>query len=217
MVKISPSILSANFANLGQELIDLTSAKADMIHIDVMDGHFVPNITIGPKTIKDIRKFSNLPFDTHLMISEPYRFIKEFADAGSDIITIHYESCVHVDKSLSLIKSLGKKAGISLVPSTSHEVLIYLLDKIDLILVMTVNPGFGGQELIASQIDKIKKIRSIIDQNNLKIELSVDGGVNPSNANDLIKAGADILIAGSYIFQQGSDYYQQRISSLKND
>jgi len=213
MIKIAPSLLSADFAQLKQEIIALQNAGADYLHLDVMDGTFVPNITIGNEVIKSLRKVTNLVFDTHLMISQPQQHIKAFADAGSDIITIHAESCIHLDRTLALIKAMGKKAGISLVPSTSEQVLQYLLDKLDLILVMTVNPGFGGQQFLTSQLDKISKIKNMISNSPYKIELQVDGGINLQTAPLAIQAGADVLVAGSYIFSSAD--YAQNINNLK--
>jgi len=212
-IKIAPSILSANFADLGNELKAITNAGADYIHIDVMDGSFVPNITIGNEVVKAIRASSALPFDVHLMIQNPDNHIKNFAEAGSDIITIHAEAVTHLDRSLALIKSFGKKAGVSLVPSTSEDVLNYVLDKVDLILVMTVNPGFGGQKFIESQLEKIKNIRQKIIYSGRKIDLEVDGGINPQTARQAIEAGADVLVSGSYIFN--SDNYKNAIESLR--
>jgi len=212
-IKIAPSILSANFANLGYELQEITKADADYIHIDVMDGTFVPNITIGNEVVKSIRAYSALPFDVHLMINNPDKHVKSFADAGSDIITIHAEASTHLDRSLSLIKSLGVKAGVSIVPSTSEDVLDYVMDKVDLILVMTVNPGFGGQKFIESQLRKISAIRQKIHKSGRKIDLEVDGGINKETARMAIEAGADVLVSGSYIFSQ--DNYAKAIANLR--
>jgi ribulose-phosphate 3-epimerase len=211
-IKIAPSILSADFAKLGEELKAITDAGADYIHIDVMDGSFVPNITIGNEVVKALRPHSALPFDVHLMINSPDIHVKNFADAGADIITIHAEAVTHLDRSLALIKSLGKKAGVSLVPSTSENVLDYVMDKVDLILVMTVNPGFGGQKFLASQLPKIKNIREKIAKSGRKIDLQVDGGINAETAPLVIAAGADVLVSGSYVF--GGDY-KEMIASLR--
>lgn len=213
MIKIAPSILSANFAKLGEEIIKLENAKADYIHIDVMDGNFVPNITIGNEVIKSIRSVTKIPFDTHLMINNPDLHIKAFAEAGADIITIHAEASIHLDRSIELIKSFGKKAGISIVPSTNENNLDYILEKIDLILVMTVNPGFGGQKFLPSQLKKIENIRKKIEKINKKIELEVDGGINNLNAKSIIDAGANVLVSGSYIFS--NDSYEEAITSLR--
>jgi ribulose-phosphate 3-epimerase len=213
MIKIAPSILSANFAKLGEEILKLENASADYIHIDVMDGSFVPNITIGNEVIKSIRSFTKIPFDTHLMINNPDNHIKAFADAGSDIITIHAEASTHLDRSIDLIKSYGKKAGVSIVPSTNENILDYILEKIDLVLVMTVNPGFGGQKFLTSQLKKIENIRKKIENINKNIELEVDGGVNNINAKSIINAGANVLVSGSYIFS--NDSYKLAIESLR--
>lgn len=213
-IKIAPSILSANFAKLGEELIAIEKAGADYIHIDVMDGSFVPNITIGNEVVKSLRKVSNLPFDTHLMINNPDNHIKAFAEAGSDIITIHAEASIHLDRSIELIKSFGKKAGVSVVPSTHENALDYVLEKLDLILVMTVNPGFGGQKFLHSQLKKIENIRNKIEKTGKKIELQVDGGINHETSKIVVAAGADVLVSGSYIF--GSGNYADAISKLKS-
>ncbi len=213
MIKISPSILSADFSKLGEEVKNIEKAGANYIHIDVMDGSFVPNITIGSEVVKSIRPVSALPFDVHLMINNPDSHVKAFADAGSDIITIHAEASIHLDRSLALIKSFGKKAGVSLVPSTHENVLDYVLDKLDLILVMTVNPGFGGQKFLDSQLRKIENIRKKIEKSGRQIDLEVDGGINPQTAKLAIQAGADVLVAGSYIF--GSENYSEAILKLR--
>ena len=214
MIKISPSILSADFSKLGEEIHNVEKAGADYIHIDVMDGNFVPNITIGNEVVKSLRKTSALPFDVHLMINNPDAHVKAFAEAGSDIITIHAEASNHLDRSLALIKSFGKKAGVSIVPSTHEDVLDYVLEKLDLILVMTVNPGFGGQKFLDSQLKKIENIRKKISQSGRKIELEVDGGINQETAKLVVAAGADVLVSGSYIF--GSKNYSEAISKLRN-
>ncbi|MBQ4875037.1 MAG: ribulose-phosphate 3-epimerase [Rickettsiaceae bacterium H1] len=214
-VKIAASILSADFSQLGQEIRNVTQAGANYIHVDVMDGHFVPNITIGSCVIKSIRKQTHLPFDVHLMISPALNYIEDFANAGSDIITIHEEAEIHLEKAIRTIKSLGKKAGISIVPSTNPEILKYLLDEIDLILVMSVNPGFGGQQFLSSQLQKIANIRLMINKSNNKILLGVDGGINEKNAQSVIKAGADILVAGSAIFTKNGNY-KENIQKLRN-
>ncbi len=213
MIKIAPSILSADFSNLGEEIQNIEKAGADYIHIDVMDGSFVPNITIGNEVVKALRTKTQLPFDVHLMINNPDNHVKAFAEAGADIITIHAEASIHLDRSLALIKSFDKKAGVSLVPSTHEDALDYILEKLDLILVMTVNPGFGGQKFLSSQLKKIENIRKKIEKSGRKIELEVDGGINDQTARIAIEAGADVLVSGSYIF--GNKNYQQAIQNLK--
>jgi ribulose-phosphate 3-epimerase len=214
MIKISPSILSADFSKLGEEIRAIQKAGADYIHIDVMDGSFVPNITIGNEVVKSLRPISDLPYDVHLMINNPDNHIKAFAEAGSDIITIHAEASTHLDRSLALIKSFGKKAGVSLVPSTHEDALDYVMEKLDLILVMTVNPGFGGQKFLSSQLKKIENIRKKIEKSGRKIELEVDGGVNEETVKLVTSAGADVLVSGSYIF--GSKNYAEAISKLRS-
>ncbi|MGI4775819.1 MAG: ribulose-phosphate 3-epimerase [Janthinobacterium lividum] len=213
MIKIAPSILSADFSNLEREIKNLELAGADMIHIDVMDGHFVPNLTLGPPVIDALRKHTKLPFDVHLMINKPEDSIKSYINAGADIITIHPETTTHLDRILSQIRILGAKTGVSLLPTTCENVLNYCYDKIDLILVMSVNPGFGGQELISSQLIKVRKIRKNIEALERKIVLAIDGGVNLSNARDCKDAGADLLVAGSSIFSGGE--YKKNIDALK--
>ena len=215
-IKISPSILSADFSKLGSEIQNLEKAKADLIHIDVMDGHFVPNITIGPEIINKLRKYTSLPFDVHLMISPVHNFIKNFADAGADIITIHPEATNDLESSIKKIKSYNKKVGISLNPETSLDKLNNVLDKIDLVLIMSVNPGFGGQKFIENTLNKIKKLRLKIDQLKLKVEIEVDGGINFENSKSIIKAGADILVSGTTIFKSNEGNIKKNIEILKN-
>ena len=214
-VRIAPSILSADFASLGAEISAISDAGADWIHVDVMDGHFVPNITIGPAVVKAVRKTTTLPFDVHLMISPVDPYIEKFAAAGADIITAHIEAGPHAHRTLQHIKSVGLKAGISLNPSTPASSLRHILDVVDLILVMTVNPGFGGQNFIQEQLEKIKTIRKMIDETGRDIDLEVDGGVNEKTARRAVSAGADVLVAGTAVFGDGASKYADRISQLR--
>ena len=214
-VRIAPSILSADFAALGDEVRAVTHAGADYIHIDVMDGHFVPNITIGSDVVKALRKSSRKPFDVHLMIAPVDPYVPAFADAGSDIITVHQEAGPHLHRTLQLVKSLGKKAGVSINPATPATAVFEVLDTVDLVLVMSVNPGFGGQKFIPSSLDKIATLREAIDSTGRDIDLEVDGGVDPTTAKKVVAAGADVLVAGSATFKGGRRSYAANIRRLR--
>ena len=215
-IKISPSILSADFSQLGNEIKRLEENGADLIHVDVMDGHFVPNITIGPPVIKTLRNYTKLPFDVHLMISPVHKYIKNFADAGSDIITIHPEATENLIESIQLIKQLKKKVGVSLNPNTDINVIEKNLADIDLILVMSVYPGFGGQKFILDALDKIKKLDQIRKDRNLSFDIEVDGGINFSNSKQVIEAGANILVSGTTIFSENNGDIRKNIETLKS-
>ena len=214
-VRIAPSILSADFARLGEEVAAIEAAGADWVHVDVMDGHFVPNITIGPAVVKALRPHSTLPFDVHLMISPVDGFLDAFAEAGADIITVHPEAGAHVHRTVQRIKALGKLAGISLNPATPAKMLDYLIDDIDLVLVMSVNPGFGGQSFITSQLRKIEAVRKMIDKSGRDIRLEVDGGIDTATAPLAIAAGADVLVAGTATFRGGPGAYAANIAGLR--
>jgi len=212
---IAPSILSADFAKLGEEVRAIDEAGADWIHVDVMDGHFVPNLTIGPGVVKALRPHTKKPFDVHLMISPVDPFLDAFAEAGADIITVHPEAGPHLDRTIQHIKSLGKKAGVSLNPATPVDVLDYVLDQLDLVLVMSVNPGFGGQKFIDGQLAKIERIGETIVQRGLKVELEVDGGVDADTARQAVGAGATALVAGTAVFRGGPSAYAGNIKALR--
>jgi len=214
-IKISPSILSADFSKLGSEIQNLEKAKADLIHIDVMDGHFVPNITIGPEVINKLKKYTSLPFDVHLMISPVHKFIKNFAEAGADIITIHPEATDDLTSSIKKIKSYKKKAGVSLNPGTSIDKVLPVLDIIDLVLVMSVNPGFGGQKFMPETLEKVKILRKEINTNKLKTQIEIDGGINFENSKIAIQAGVDILVSGTTIFKENGGDLKKNIQLLR--
>jgi len=214
-LRIAPSILAADFARLGEEVRALERAGADYIHVDVMDGHFVPNLTIGPAVVKALRPHTALPFDVHLMIAPVDPYLPEFAAAGADILTVHPESGPHLHRSIQLVKSLGKRAGIALNPATPVDAVDYVLDSIDLVLVMSVNPGFGGQGFIPTQLAKIRALRDRIDASGRAIELEVDGGINAETARLVAEAGADVVVAGTATFAGGAAAYQRNIAALR--
>jgi len=214
-IKISPSILSADFSKLGSEIQDLEKAKADLIHIDVMDGHFVPNITIGPEVINKLRKYTSLPFDVHLMISPVNNFIKNFAQAGADIITIHPEATNDLVDSIKKIKSYNKKAGVSLNPETSVDKVLPVLSLIDVVLIMSVNPGFGGQKFMKETLEKVKILRKEIDSKKYNAKIEIDGGINFENSKIAIKAGVDIIVSGTTIFKENGGDLKKNIQLLK--
>ena len=215
-IQISPSILSADFSNLEKDIKKLEAAGADMIHVDVMDGHFVPNITIGPPVIKALRNKTSLPFDVHLMISPVHKYIKDFANAGADIITIHPEATPNLQESIDEIKSFKKKVGISLNPDTKIDIVEDYLDKIDLILIISVYPGFGGQKFISDVLEKIKSLKKIKDKKRLNFDIEVDGGINFSNFKSVIDAGANVLVSGTTIFKENNGDIKKNIDFLKS-
>ncbi len=210
---IAPSILSADFARLGEEINAVVAAGADVIHVDVMDGHFVPNITIGPLVVDAVRKITDKPLDVHLMISDPDKYIDSFAKAGADWITVHVETCPHLHRSIHMIKDLGKKAGAVLNPATPLTSLDYILDDLDLVMLMSVNPGFGGQSFIPSTLDKSRALKKMIDDRGLEVGIEIDGGVSPATIEEISQAGVNIFVAGSAVF--GAENYEAAISSLK--
>ncbi|HCR85326.1 MAG TPA: ribulose-phosphate 3-epimerase [Alphaproteobacteria bacterium] len=214
-IKIAPSILSADFAKLGEEIQAIEKAGADLVHVDVMDGAFVPNLTIGPVVIKSLRKVTKLPFDVHLMIENPEKYIEDYRNAGADIITIHAEASTHLDRAIAQIKATGAKAGVSIVPSTPVDVLKHVLPRLDLVLVMSVNPGFGGQKFIEYSLDKISELRKMIDAVGKEIMLEVDGGINNETVKRVIAAGADTLVAGSAVFDGNPANYANNIKNLR--
>jgi ribulose-phosphate 3-epimerase len=210
---IAPSILSADFSRLGEEITQVVDAGADVVHIDVMDGHFVPNITIGPLVVAAVRKITPAPLDVHLMISHPDQYLEDFAAAGADWITVHVEACTHLHRTINAIKQLGKKAGAVLNPATSLTTLEYILDDLDLVMLMSVNPGFGGQKFIQSAVEKTGQLKEMIDKRGLQVGIEIDGGVSPATIGDVARAGANIFVAGSAIFSQGD--YAREITELK--
>ena len=215
MIKLAPSILSADFARLLEDVKKVEKAGCEYLHIDVMDGHFVPNITLGPGIVKSLRKDVNMVFDAHLMIENPDNYIKEFADAGCDIIVVHQEACTHLHRTIQNIKSHGIKAGVALNPATPIETIKYVLQDVDMVLLMSVNPGFGGQSYIPVVTEKIKELKALIDEMNLDIDIEVEGGVKPSNIDEDVNAGANVIVAGSAIFNAGN--IDEAVKSLREN
>lgn len=213
MIKMAPSILSADFARLLEDVKKVERAGCEYLHIDVMDGHFVPNITLGPAIVKSLRKDVNMVFDAHLMIENPDNYIKDFVDAGCDMIVVHEEACTHLHRTIQNIKSFNVKAGVALNPATPIENIKYILNDIDMVLIMTVNPGFGGQSFIGTMIDKIKELKALIDEKGLDVDIQVDGGIKPSNVSEVVKAGANVIVAGSAIFN--SDDIESTIKEFR--
>ena len=215
-IQISPSILSADFSQLGSEIKKLEEGGADLIHVDVMDGHFVPNLTIGPPVIKNLRKYTKLPFDVHLMISPVHEYIENYANAGADIITIHPEATDNLKESINLIKKFGKKVGVSLNPKTKIKTLIDQIENIDLVLIMSVNPGFGGQKFMPEVLNKIRELKKIKDEGKYHFDIEVDGGINFSNSKMVLEAGADILVSGTTVFKENDGDIKVNIEKLKS-
>ena len=215
MIKLAPSILSADFARLLEDVKKVEKAGCEYLHIDVMDGHFVPNITLGPAIVKSLRKDVNMVFDTHLMIENPDNYIKDFVDAGSDLIVVHAEACRHLHRTIQNIKSYNVKAGVALNPATSIESIKHIIEDVDMVLIMNVNPGFGGQSFIESMLEKIKELKQLIDDKNLNVDIQVDGGIKPDNIHKVVEAGANIIVAGSAIFN--SENIEETVSLMRKN